>query len=237
MFKKAVAYLTKLKDACFPLQERKKLFSVEEDYIEDVEDVFQEYEDRFQKYMETKEMFLEFNEHELKAKVRGKVIAAFAGTGKTTLAAMYPESFVDFVCMPYKYYLGPEVGRDEAEAGKADPNREMRLDWPYNYVLAIIAKAVESEKTLLIPSDSGVLSLLKEKNVPYTLCYPERNVKEVYRNRFLDRGNSEHFLNVFVGGWNRFMDRLEQDDYGIRIMMSPHQFLSDVIAAPHGSCE
>ena len=34
-----------------------------------------------------------------------KIIAAFAGTGKTTLAMRYPDLVIDFVAMPYKYYL------------------------------------------------------------------------------------------------------------------------------------
>jgi adenylate kinase len=29
------------------------------------------------------------------------IIAAYAGTGKTTLANAYPQKFTDFVCMPY----------------------------------------------------------------------------------------------------------------------------------------
>jgi len=30
-----------------------------------------------------------------------KIIAGFAGTGKTSLAMKYPERMVDFVAMPY----------------------------------------------------------------------------------------------------------------------------------------
>ena len=33
------------------------------------------------------------------------IIAAFAGTGKTTMAKLYPQTAIDFVCMPYKYEL------------------------------------------------------------------------------------------------------------------------------------
>ena len=31
------------------------------------------------------------------------IIATHAGTGKTTLARMYPDRVIDLVCMPYKY--------------------------------------------------------------------------------------------------------------------------------------
>ena len=71
------------------------------------------------------------------------IIAAYAGTGKTTLAAMYPDSVVDFVCMPYKYYLSPD--NDSGEASKGNPCNVMREDWPYNYVAAI-QKAMHGDK-------------------------------------------------------------------------------------------
>jgi len=44
------------------------------------------------------------------------IIAAYAGTGKTTLAVMYPDMVANFVCMSYKYYLS--LNGDSSEAGK-----------------------------------------------------------------------------------------------------------------------
>lgn len=54
------------------------------------------------------------------------IIAAFAGVGKTTLSKMYPDRFIDFVSMPYKYNL-PNTN-DEREANKANFALEMRED-------------------------------------------------------------------------------------------------------------
>ena len=61
------------------------------------------------------------------------IIAAFAGTGKTKLAAMYPDLVVDFVCMPYKYYLIQEY--DNGESSKRNPENTIREDWPANGLL------------------------------------------------------------------------------------------------------
>ena len=46
------------------------------------------------------------------------IIVQFSGIGKTTLAALYPQSVVDFVFMPYKY----KVDKNEmfTEASKAN---------------------------------------------------------------------------------------------------------------------
>jgi len=159
------------------------------------------------------------------------IIAAFAGTGKTSLAKMHPQKAADFVSMPFKYYL-PEAGdsasQPDGEACKADYNNMMREDWPDNYVAAII-NSMRDGKILLIPSAWDVLERLKEKNAPYYLCYPRRDAKEEYKKRFQDRGNTEDFIDIFIGGWDRFMDTLEADTYGRHIVMTPHLYLSDVI--------
>jgi len=156
-----------------------------------------------------------------------KIIAAFAGTGKTTLAMKYPDLVVDFVAMPYKYYL--EDTAVDSESCKANMNNVLQLDWPYNYVDAIKDELLKG-KTLLIPSDSNVLALLEAEGLHYALCYPKRNAKEIYRRRYIDRGNTEDFLNVFIGKWDVFMDYLEFDSWGQHFILEPTEYLSDVIS-------
>ena len=155
-----------------------------------------------------------------------RIIAAYAGMGKTTLAAKYPDTMIDFVCMPYKYFLTPDG--DSSEAGKANPFNEMRKDWPHNYIEAI-KSALRKEKILLIPSDLRVLELLRRESISYILCYPQRSAKEVYRQRFIDRGNTEDFLEVFINGWDYYIDKLETDKADKRIVLEPYQYLCDVI--------
>jgi len=158
------------------------------------------------------------------------IIAAFAGTGKTTLAALYPQTVVDFTCMPYKYLL--EQGGSYTEASKADPSLILHDDWPLNYFHAI-KQNLSGDKILLIPPDFHVLYLLMKEGLDYTLCYPQRSAKESYRKRFLDRENTEEFLDIFIGNWDRFIDGLEMDQYGRHIVLQPNQFLGDVIDIPH----
>jgi hypothetical protein len=139
---------------------------------------------------------------------------------------MYPDKAVDFICMPYKYYLSPEIGG--GEASKGNPFNVMRESWPYNYVEAI-KSARGLGKTLLIPSDLNVLALLRQEGIPYTLCYPQHCAKDIYEQRFINRGNTEDFLSVFIDGWDYFMDKLEAAEADQRFVLEPHQFLSDVI--------
>lgn len=92
-----------------------------------------------------------------------------------------------------------------------------------------IKEALKSGKTLLIPLAWNVLLHLEMEKIPYLLCYPRRDAKEIYRKRYIERGNSDEFLSIFIDSWDGFIDALEEDSYGQHIVLEPHQFLSDVL--------
>ncbi|MCL2639072.1 MAG: hypothetical protein FWD48_11975 [Oscillospiraceae bacterium] len=65
------------------------------------------------------------------------IIAAHAGTGKTTFTKMHPHEAIDLVCMPYKYILPEEHDKSESESCKANFDNEFNFDYPENYFNAI----------------------------------------------------------------------------------------------------
>lgn len=155
------------------------------------------------------------------------IIAAYAGCGKTTFTEICGEA-IDLHCLPYKYYLDDNNNR--GEAGKADPYNEMRPEWPFNYVEAIENVMNKNKyKFILIPSDFRVLSLLNKKQIPYTLVYPHRDCREEYRQRYIARGNTENFLEIFIGNWDWFIDNLKAYSHCKHIVLESNQFLADVI--------
>ena len=162
---------------------------------------------------------------------RERIVAAHAGTGKTTLAKQRPDIFVDFVSMPYKYHVPDNYTAEESESCKADPDYELNMDWPENYVEAIMSELGNSEKMLLVPPDWRLLWMLEREEIQYILCYPENTeeAKTTYRERYLSRGNTEHFLEIFIDGWDQFMVSLETNKYARHIVLKPHQFLTDIV--------
>ena len=154
------------------------------------------------------------------------IIAAYAGTGKTHFASLYPELTIDLVCMPYKYIITQDTLYDESS--KANPENILNYDWPSNYI-SVIKENLKSDKLLLIPSDLYILELLKLEKLPYCLCYPQRNAREIYHERYRNRGNTAEFIDIFIGKWDKFMDDFGNDSYGQHIVLQPNQFLSDVI--------
>ena len=114
------------------------------------------------------------------------------------------------------------------ESSKANPKNIPNDDWPFNYI-SVIKENLKSDKLLLIPSDLYILELLRLERLSYCLCYPQRNAKEIYRERYINRGNTNEFIDIFIGRWDKFMDCFEKDSCGQHIVLLPDQFLSDVI--------
>ena len=156
------------------------------------------------------------------------IIAAHAGTGKTRFANTIFDA-TDFICMPYKYYL-PDgmMSCEESEHMKADLGLDIRDEWPDNYVKAVINQYNEN-RYVIIPPVMSVLSALRDEEIPYILCYPERSAKNEYERRYKERGNSEDFLDIFIGHWDRFLDQMKSDPGKHHIIMKSNEYLTDLL--------
>lgn len=159
------------------------------------------------------------------------IIAAYAGAGKSTFAQQVGGAF-DLASMPYSRILPPEQGKKrECEAEKAAPYLLPNPQYPYNYVLDIL-KAEREYEYVLIPTSASVIRMLNEMGRTVVLCYPTREQKEDYRKRFLERGNSQDFLDVFIDCWEDFLSPFwTREREGIHIPLEKGQFLTDVKAA------
>jgi hypothetical protein len=159
------------------------------------------------------------------------IVAAFAGAGKTYFCN-HVGGANDFVCMPYKYFMpetddgGPDNAGPEAEKIKADFSLEMNPEYPLNYINAILEN-MGKYRYLVIPSDGRVLAGLADKNVPYILCYPDGSAKAEYEKRYAQRGNTEDFIDIFIGNWDYFMEALLKDTYGTHIILGKDAYLLD----------
>ena len=155
------------------------------------------------------------------------IIAAHAGTGKTQFSKEIFDS-VDFVSMPYKYYLPDGIlSCEEMESKKADFGLEIREEWPDNYIKAVINRYNEN-RYVIIPPIAPVLEALRNEQIPYIICYPERQAKDEYERRYKERGNTENFLSIFIGYWDYFLDALESDPGKHHIVMKSEEYLTDL---------
>ena len=75
------------------------------------------------------------------------------------------------------------------------------------------------------------MEFLEADRIPYTLIYPEKNLKDEYEKRYRNRGNTEDFLDIFIGQWEFRIEELEQKTSPLakHIVLREEQYLSDVI--------
>lgn len=156
------------------------------------------------------------------------IIAAYAGVGKTFFA-QHVEGAVDLVTMPHSWILPPpdkDAGAFESEKGAhhflCDPR------YPDNYILEIL-KAEQKYRYVLIPTDIRIIRLLREEyERKVILCYPTQEQENDYRERFLARGNSEEFLEIFIDCWESFLTPFwKQEVPGKHLPLLPGEFLMD----------
>lgn len=156
------------------------------------------------------------------------IVACYAGVGKSTFAIQYPEETLDLYSMPFKWVLPEAAGKGEFEAVKASPYLLRDPGFPDNYVAAIL-EAEQDYKYVLIPTIRSVLEELYETcSVPYVICYPNPALKEEYRDRYLTRGNTQDFLDIFTEQWDERVGSLMEDKNGVHIQLESGMFLTDV---------
>ncbi|RHK60781.1 hypothetical protein DW054_13655 [Dorea formicigenerans] len=143
------------------------------------------------------------------------IYAAYAGTGKSYFCQENPEA-IDLICMLFKYINLSEVSGNmesdrEGEQIKTNPKLTLRNYWVLYYYWAIKYLLYYCpEIPLVIPTIDLILDFLEADQIPYTLIYPEKNLKDEYEKRYRTRGNTEEFLDIFIGQWEFRIEELEQ---------------------------
>ncbi len=158
-------------------------------------------------------------------------IAAYAGTGKTTFAKNHPGEAADVCSMPYCWLLPGERGNSgERESLKAANYLLNNPAFPYNYFKALFEAAKEYKYVLLPPITSVLTDLECIYDLPYIMCVPDIGLKEEYRERYIKRGNSADFIDIFCGQWEyriKYLNACSPDD-GTNIGLGAGMFLDDV---------
>lgn len=157
------------------------------------------------------------------------IIAAYAGTGKTTFAAQ-ESSALDLPSMPYSWIL-PEPGdrnSDELEGEKGALYHLRNPLFSDNYIVEIL-KAERKFDYVFIPTNNEVVRRLQEEyGRKVLLCYPTDDLRVEYRERFLRRGNSESFLELFVECWDGFLGPIRENKGGVHIPLGSGMYLTDL---------
>ncbi len=124
-----------------------------------------------------------------------KIIAGFGGVGKTTLAKKY-KNVLDLESTPYKYLIENYDKYDaEAVKGQGIAKKELNPDFPHNYVAAVKENIGKYDYILVWCHPEQSLPNLDKAGIDYEIFLPTRDALDEYRQRFINRGNSEEYVN------------------------------------------
>ena len=122
-----------------------------------------------------------------------KVICAFPGTGKSYCHKQYPYKTVD---------------SDSSNFSWEEPGIRHK-EWPSNYI-DHLKKMIEEypNKVFFISTHAEVIKGLEEANIPYSIVKPKNEDKDVYMERYRQRGSDEKFLKLMDANFENFNNQL-----------------------------
>lgn len=137
-----------------------------------------------------------------------KIISAFPGIGKSYFTKQMK---VDH----------PELKVSDSDSsmfswiseGERDPN------FPENYMTHIDYKIMEQYHFIFISSHEDVRNALEEKGKHFYLVFPHESLKDMFLQRYRDRGNSESFIEILDKNWEAWLASLYMQDGCIQIVV------------------
>jgi hypothetical protein len=144
-----------------------------------------------------------FNEHSL---VNTLVVSAFPGCGKSHLFR----------------------NKGEKKILDSDSSTFDKSQFPDNYITHIKSN-LGNVDIILVSSHKVVRDALEKEGIDFTLVYPNREIKDEYIQRYVDRGNDDKFVELLKSNWNNWMDELENQTGCNKVELKEGEYLSDII--------
>lgn len=132
-----------------------------------------------------------------------RVVAAWPGTGKSTMSAKY------------------------SNISDLDSSYFDKASFPGNYIAQI--KLQEARFGTFVSSHLDVRNAMVEAGIDFWLVYPIRECKAEYLQRYRDRGSPQSFIELLDKNWDAWIAECEQQTASYKIRLHPGQFLEEVI--------
>ena len=156
------------------------------------------------------------------------IISAFAGSGKS-YATKQLENAIDLESSDYQWVYEDDV-TDDVEARKGIDNRKKNPNFIKDYVDAI-EKVKDAYDQVFIAAQPAVLEELVNRNIPFAVAYPTKDSKDIYIQRYIDRGNNEQFVNLMDTNFYNFVDDMMSNKVASKhIVIEQNKHLLDYLA-------
>lgn len=153
---------------------------------------------------------------------KGILIAAFAGLGKTTLGKKY-DNVIDLESSDFKW-LETGLENIDKEKRKGLSSRNPNPDWPQNYINKIVEVQALYD-IVLISVSSEIRQEYDKSGLKYLVAIPSPSSKNIIKNRLIQRGNSQEFID----GFEVRFDMIEKKFFEVenKIYVKENEYLED----------
>jgi hypothetical protein len=111
----------------------------------------------------------------------------------------------------------------------SDSSKFDKSQFPQNYIEHIKSN-IGLADMILVSSHKEVRDALVDNGIEFTLVYPNKDIKDEYIQRYIDRGNEDKFVELLKNNWNIWIPELEQQKGCEKIELNRGQYLSDVVS-------
>lgn len=146
-------------------------------------------------------------------KTKTTVISAFPGCGKTYFYNEYKNrgtfrGVIDSDSSEFSWV------KDE----NGNNTKERNPEFPQNYIKHI-KDNIGKVEVIFVSSHDIVRKALEDNNIEYTIVYPNKDQKEEFINRYIQRGNNKDFIKFISNNWDNFIDDIEKEIFPTKISL------------------
>lgn len=138
------------------------------------------------------------------------VISAFPGCGKSYCFNNYQDKFTILDSDSSEFsWVKDENGNN---------TKERNPEFPNNYIKHI-KENIKKADIIFVSSHEEVRKALYDNDIKTIIVAPANDMKEDFINRYIERGNSESFINFISNNWERFLNDInkDKDRYGFLV--------------------
>jgi len=161
----------------------------------------------------------------------GKIIAAFAGVGKSFIRKKY-ENILDLESTYYKW-LENGVANLTEEERKGNKNRVLNPNWPQNYITEILKQKDNYDIVLIQLSherlkNEQIFEYFNENKIEFYVARPNLSGWKYIEDRLRTRGNTEEFINQVKDNFEIFIEEFSKPQYN-QIIIEDGEFLENAL--------
>ena len=161
----------------------------------------------------------------------GKIIAAFAGVGKSFIGKKY-ENILDLESTYYKW-LENGVANLTEEERKGNKNRVLNPNWPQNYIAEILKQKDNYDIVLIQLSherlkNEQIFEYFNENKIEFYVARPNLSGWKYIEDRLRTRGNTEEFINQVKDNFEIFIEEFSKPQYN-QIIIEDGEFLENAL--------